>query len=156
MPRSEIGKRFIVIGYVAGIAISFVGLLASAGYLLYFIVLSPDPAAVGDIALTAERRLQFLSTAIFVGMCFGFLGFALFLIQAEGDTDAEVSVGDYKLKFARLSPGLFVIVCATVIIVVAVTFRIQFEQTTQRSDVLPSPEVIKEPDVPKCKLEGSC
>lgn len=152
MSRSEIGKTFIVIGYVAGIAISFLGLLASAGYLLYFIVLSPDPAAVGDIALTAERRLQFLSTAIFVGMCFGFLGFALFLIQAEGDTDAEVSVGDYKLKFARLSPGLFVIVCATVIIVVAVTFRIKFSTETEQYVGAPEPNAPTQPNVPDCEI----
>ncbi len=101
MASSEIGKKFIAIGYMAGILISFVGLLASAGFLLLFMVMSPDPASISDttklLSVTAERRMLLLSTAIFVGMCFGFLGFALFLIQAEGEVSGEVSVDDYKL-----------------------------------------------------------
>ena len=93
---------------------------------------------VPSVSLTAERRLSLLSTGIFVAMSFGFLGFALFLIQAKGDVDVDLektaneSGSSYKLKLARLSPGLFVILCATVIIIVCVTFRIEYKVSETR------------------------
>lgn len=164
MESSEIGKKFIAIGYMAGILISLVGLLASAGYLFFFMRLSPDPVSISDtmklLSVTAERRMLLLSTAIFVGMCFGFLGFALFLIQAEGDVNGEVSAGEYKLKLARLSPGLFVILCATVMIIVASTFRIQYSRTDIAGSVgaggAASSSEQEEPSPSRCKALGTC
>jgi hypothetical protein len=104
--------------------------LLSAIYFFFFLWLSPRDAVVGQLDLlaqTARLRLLLLSTAVFVGMSFGFLGFGLFLIQAKGDVDAELATKNYKLKFARLSPGLFVILCATAIIITCATFRIEFK-----------------------------
>ena len=128
MPEGR--ERFLTVGYVTAIALSLLGLVLSALYLFVFLWLTPR-GPLGDqyqlLGQTAQLRLLLLSTAIFVGMSFGFLGFGLFLIQAKGDVDAEVTVSDYKLKFARLSPGLFVILCATAIIIVCATFRIEFK-----------------------------
>jgi len=123
-------QAFLAIGYKAAIVISLAGLLLSALYLGAFLFVSQHRGAAESGAampsITAEQRLYLLSTGIFVGMSFGFLGFALFLIQAEGDVDLETSVKDYKLKIARLSPGLFVILCATAIIIACATFRITY------------------------------
>ncbi|MEQ1894531.1 MAG: hypothetical protein ABL998_18480 [Planctomycetota bacterium] len=130
---NDLKKNVLVWGYVAGITLSFLGMIASAVYLYVFIRRGLESGDMTDslhlLGLTAERRLSLLSTAIFVGMSFGFLGFALFLIQARGDLDVEASTGDYKIKLARLSPGLFVILCATVIIVVAATTKIDYQLT---------------------------
>jgi len=122
--------RFLTAGYMAAITLSLLGMVSSALYLFAFLWFVGPGGVVADqfqlLGQTAKFRLLLLSTAIFVGMSFGFLGFGLFLIQAKGDVDAEVTVNDYKLKFARLSPGLFVILCATAIIIVCATFRIEF------------------------------
>ncbi|MEK6564843.1 MAG: hypothetical protein AABZ65_07445 [Candidatus Omnitrophota bacterium] len=129
-------QTFLDLGYKAAIILSFLGIIGSAAYLFFFLAMSPLDKMTGEItsvSLTAERRLSLLSTGIFVAMSFGFLGFALFLIQAKGDVDIEFekpaneSGSSYKLKLARLSPGLFVILCATVIIIVCVTFRIEYK-----------------------------
>ncbi|MBR11010.1 MAG: hypothetical protein CMP48_25435 [Rickettsiales bacterium] len=137
---------FLRWGYQAGIILAFLGIIGSAVYLFVFIYTGPQAVdfdtEIRLVGLTADRRLRLLSTAIFVGMSFGFLGFSLFLIQAKGDVDVEGSKGDYKINIARLSPGLFVILCATVIIVVCATFRIGYE--LQSSSVPPLPEL---PDI---------
>lgn len=94
---------------------------------------APDPASVQNelqlLSITTDRRLQLLSTAMFIAMAFGFLGFGLFLIQAKGDVEAEGGFKDYKFKFANLSPGLFVILCSTVIIIFSATFKIGYDFT---------------------------
>lgn len=131
MARTRAESVFLVWSYRAGIGLSFIGIAASAAYLFTFLWMSPAPLVVENqsqlLGMTAERRLLLLSTGIFVGMSFGFLGFALCLIQAKGDIELEGSTQDYKLKVARLSPGLFVILCATVIIIICATFRIEYQ-----------------------------
>jgi len=114
---------------MAAITLSLLGLVLSAVYFFFFLWISPRGAFADHVELlgqTARLRLLLLSTAVFVGMSFGFLGFGLFLIQAKGDSDAEVATKNYKLKFARLSPGIFVMLCATAIIIVCATHRIEF------------------------------
>jgi hypothetical protein len=158
---SEVGRKVIALGYMAGIAISFVGLIASALYLWYFMALTPDPVSIDSSAkllgISAERRMLLLSTAIFVAMSFGFLGFSLFLIQAEGEVDGSIEAGDYKFKFVRLSPGLFVILCATVIIIVASTFRIQYNlNESGGSEAALEDGAALDPLAPKCVALGTC
>lgn len=142
-----IGRRpprdFLALGYKAGIVLAFVGIVASAVYLFAFLWLAgtaPGPrSAIELVAISVERRLLFLSTAIFVAMSFGFLGFALFLIQAHGDLDMDAAAGDYKLKIARLSPGLFVILCSTVILIVCATFKIEYQIGPRPAEGRPNP-----------------
>jgi hypothetical protein len=71
-------------------------------------------------------QIALLSCGIFVGMAFGFLGFALFLlgIRAEMDVDARSEV--YQMKLARLSPGVFVLLCAAVMITFCATHESEF------------------------------
>jgi len=134
--------NFLRFGYRAGIMLAFIGIIASAIYLFVFISSSPEASSfttnINLIGLSMDMRLRFLSTGIFVGMSFGFLGFALFLIQAKGEIDVDAEVKDYKIKIARLSPGLFVILCATTIIIVCATFRVNYslnEPSTNNSSV---------------------
>lgn len=128
-PKKE--NTFLEVGYKAGIILSFAGLILSATYLFVFLWISPELNPAGReihlLDVVTERRFLLLSTAIFVGMSFGFLGFALFLLQAKGDLDMELETQNYKLKFARLAPGLFVILCATVIIIFSATYRVSVE-----------------------------
>lgn len=61
-------------------------------------------------------RILLLSCGILVGLAFGFLGFSLFLIGVKGNVDATLNANErYKLQLARLSPGLFVILCAAIL-----------------------------------------
>jgi hypothetical protein len=130
---SKTEHDFLKIGYKAGVILSFVCIASAAVYMFAFLINSPDPESVRDelrlLSITAERRLLLLSTAMFIAMSFGFLGFALFLINAKGEVETEGSYRDYKFKFASVSPGLFVILCSTVIIIFAVTFRIDYGMT---------------------------
>jgi hypothetical protein len=67
-------------------------------------------------------RILLLSCGVFIGLAFGFLGFSLFLVGVKGTIDASLTANDkYKLQIARLSPGLFVILCATILIGVCAT-----------------------------------
>lgn len=125
-------QNLLKIGYIAAIVLAFLGMIASILYLFYFSYNSPMPEVIQRdtmVAYSAERRMVLLSTAIFVAMSFGFLGFALFLIQAKGDIDTSLEIKDYKLKFVRLSPGVFVILCATAIIIICSTFKITYSDT---------------------------
>ena len=142
-----INKHYLEVGYLAAIFIAFVCMLASIVYLYNYSSLTPFTKALNSenaaafkeimVAITAERRMLLLSVAIFVAMSFGFLGFALFLIQAKSELEGEGAMGDYRMKITRLSPGLFVIFCATVIIVTSITFRINYSDTSESAESKP-------------------
>jgi hypothetical protein len=99
------------------------------GYLFLYLVQSPKSKDISQLTMTAfnaERRMTLISTAYFIAMSFGFLGFALFLIDAKGTLEGEATVENYKIKIARVSPGIFAMLCATIIIVVCGTFKIEY------------------------------
>lgn len=123
--------KFLAWGYKAAITLSILGILASSSYLFYFLSKShPELINVETmVGFSAERRMVLLSTAIFVAMSFGFLGFALFLIQAKGEVEGSLDYKNVKVNIARMSPGVFVILCSTIIIIYSVTFRIEYTQT---------------------------
>ncbi|TGD59017.1 hypothetical protein [Flavobacterium humi] len=80
-------------------------------------------------------RILLLSCGIFVGMAFGFMGFSLFLVGVKGDIDASLSATDkYKLQVARLSPGLFVILCATILIGMCATKSLPVDMNQKNAD----------------------
>ena len=79
------------------------------------------------LARTAMARFALLSCGVCVGMGFGFLGFALFLLGIKGEMDVEAQHENAQIKVARMAPGVFVILCATVLIGVCITFRTQYE-----------------------------
>jgi len=123
---------FIVLGYRAAITLAFLGIILSSIYLFIFIGKS-NPTEIKlatAAAYNTERKTVELSTAIFVAMSFGFLGFGLFLINAKGDVDGKANLGEHiQVSFTKLSPGLFVILCATVIIIFAITHDIEYKET---------------------------
>ena len=143
--------KFLNWGYKAAILLSFLGMIGSALYLFLFQLNQADPASYSSeislIGLTADMQMRLLSTAIFVGMSFGFLGFALFLIQAKGSVDIDASSESHKLKITQLSPGLFVILCATAIIIMASTYKIGFSMESVPQELpIDQPEDSTKPD----------
>jgi len=122
------------------IAIAGVSLFASLLYLFWFqvradaalteltarVVTSEQSTALLPSAMnfrTATVRYTLLSTGVCVGVAVGFLGFALFLIGARGDTTAEVSGTESRLaaRLTHLSPGALVMVASVVLVGVCAT-----------------------------------
>lgn len=60
-------------------------------------------------------RLSLLSCGIFVGVSFGFLGFALCLLGVKESIDVDLETDTYKAKFARMSPGVLIIICSSIL-----------------------------------------
>ena len=90
-------------------------------------------------------RLALVSCGMFIGMAFGFLGFALFLIGVRGEMDVDASRGNadegFHVKLARMSPGIFVILCSTILIGVCVTRRTDLEYDRSRpTSVMSGPQ----------------
>jgi hypothetical protein len=76
-------------------------------------------------------RLLMSCIACFVGLAFASLGFGLFLLRARGGFRARVERGDGTPAPALLestAPGLVVVVCATIILWLAL--RVRFEITS--------------------------
>jgi hypothetical protein len=162
--------RVMNFGFVAGVVLAALCLVLSAYYLQQFLtatnegvgdLLKQRPASaderslitMGISARLVMARLALRSCGVFVGLSFGFLGFSLFLIGVRGVMSARGEYGDAKLTLARLSPGVFVIFCATVLIGLCVTMATPFEytQTTNPQPVtvttaLPGPASSKPAD----------
>lgn len=135
--------KFLEWGYKAAIFLSLFALLASSAFLFYYLFKS-NPEKINAMTMAAyssERRMVLLSTAIFVAMAFGFLGFALFLIQAHGEVSGSIEYKDSKVNIARMSPGIFVVLCATVIIIFALNVKISYSQPLYEKEVKKNPEV---------------
>ncbi|WP_276481718.1 hypothetical protein [Paraflavitalea pollutisoli] len=131
--------KFLAWGYKAAIVLAIVGIIASSSYLFYYLYKS-DPQLIKVetmVGFSAERRMVLLSTGIFVAMSFGFLGFALFLIQAKGEIEGSLDYKSAKVNIVRMSPGIFVILCATVIIIFCATFRIDYSAKFQGDPTQP-------------------
>lgn len=103
-------------------------------------------------------RILLLSCGILVGLAFGFLGFSLFLIGVKGNVDATLNANErYKLQIARLSPGLFVILCSAILTGACATRTLPVSMSQKNGDEnsfeLPKLEapVDKQPDTSKEK-----
>ena len=99
-----------------------------------------EPATL-EVAIQGRlgmARLALTSCGIFVGVSFGFLGFALFLLGIRKETDASAEYENFQVKFARLSPGLLIIICATVLIGICVTREIEFGYSISEERPTPS------------------
>ena len=88
---------------------------------------SADVVRLGILARTAMARFALLSCGVCVGMGFGFLGFGLFLLGIKGEMDVSAQHEQSQVKIARMAPGIFVILCATILIGVCITFRAEFD-----------------------------
>jgi predicted small integral membrane protein len=137
--------KFLEWGYKTAIFLSLFALIASSAFLFYYLSKSnPEQISAATMAAySAERLMVLLSTAIFVAMAFGFLGFALFLIQAHGEVSGSLEHGNTKVNIARMSPGIFVILCATVIILFAISSNMGYKQKNVINSE-PAPSVIND------------
>jgi hypothetical protein len=141
-------------GFLAGLVMAFVCLALAALYLNKFLVdtntavtallATPPTTDIGAhllrTALNARlvtARLALLSCGVFVGMGFGFLGFALFLVGVRGDSELNARYSSGRLTLTRLAPGVLVILCATLLIGICATRETPF----QSSAVVPVPPV---------------
>jgi hypothetical protein len=135
-------RRLLNAGFIVGLIISFICLLACFAYLFRFLAQSggnletlleqnrQTPPHTLIFAINGKMigaRLALLSCGISAGLAFGFLGFSLFLLGIQGNVNATVSGKDLaQAEFANLSPGLFVLLCSTALIGVCVTRSMPF------------------------------
>lgn len=145
------------LGFIAGLLLAGGCLALSAVYLYGF--LSSTNAAIEtflaraatteatdrllELAINARMvmaRLALLSCGAFVGMSFGFLGFALFLLGIKGEMEVQGRYEGAEVKISRMAPGILIILCAAILIGVCATrstpFRYTLEEETPsaRSD----------------------
>lgn len=108
--------------------------LAGAGLLCWKLIRS----ALGSEQDELMVRVLLSCVACFIGMGFACLGFGLFLIQAKGSfsTDVEGGDGSAKGKLATNAPGLVVVVCAT--IVIALALNLSWRRTTTSTEATPN------------------
>lgn len=104
-----------------------------------------------EVAINARlviARIALLSCGVFIGMSFGFLGFALFLMGLKDEMNVSGRYESYYIKLGRLSPGVFVILCATVLIGICATRSTPFSYD---HEVVPARvnNAAKKPDVPE-------
>ncbi len=70
----------------------------------------------GLVIQTYLARVLLLSCGFFIALSFGFLGFALFLVGASGQSDLAAGSGaGLKLSLSNLAPGSIAIVAATIL-----------------------------------------
>lgn len=117
------GSTFYLYSFFASTTQKIDGLLAKAGQPGVTEVL----LQLGINAALVSARLALLSCGVFIGMAFGFLGFALFLIGIKGEIEASGTHESFSFKIARISPGAFVITCTMVLIGICVTHRTPFD-----------------------------
>ncbi len=144
-------QRILNIGFMGAIALASISLLLGALYLFLFMWkastsieslltraqsisaggLGGGGISSGDLRIAIAAQLHItkqalLSCSILVGMAFGFLGFSLFLIGIRAEMEAEGGKEAAHVKLARLSPGVFVILCASVMIIISTTHSTGF------------------------------
>jgi len=136
----------LAFGFVKGVVLAVACLALSAWYLIAFErqttaivsnvlagahdVSSPQEITITELGLNVHAyvaRILLLSCGIFVGMAFGFLGFSLFLMGVQGDIAASAR-GPNEMSFsvARLSPGIFAILCAAILVGICATHAVDF------------------------------
>ena len=134
-------QRLLNAGFVVALAISVTCLLLSATYLFTF--LRSTTASISDIssgksALTekimvlsinaqlASFRLALLSCGMFIGMSLCFFGFSLFLIGIRTEMGVGARYENATVQIARMSPGVFVMLCAVILIGLCATRHTPF------------------------------
>ena len=127
----NVPQAFLNAGFVFALVLAGACLLFSAIYLYTFLrgtSAGIDPVVQGlqtnpssgslEVIINGRlvmARLSLLSCGIFVGVSFGFLGFALCLLGIKESIDVDLETDTYKAKFARMSPGVLIIICSSIL-----------------------------------------
>lgn len=136
-------KRILNIGFLAALILAALAFCMAGLYLLRFAdstngvvaqamamgqrtdAISPTQLELLQNALgihTYVARVLLISCGMFVALAFGFLGFALFLVGAAGQSDLSASQGGtYQVTLSNLAPGTIAILAATVLAGLCVT-----------------------------------
>lgn len=137
-PESKFSEKLLNVGFGFALVLAILCLVFSALYLNSFLnsttnaieglvnSANANPALQHNLSVTINARLVITRVAlqscgVFVGMAFGFLGFALFLIGIKGEIRMAAGLENSRVKIARMSPGVFVILCSVVLIAVCVS-----------------------------------
>lgn len=143
--RARLGtvpQQFLNIAFVFALALAGICLVVSAVYLFAFLSStngsietivrnigsnqSPGQLEAAINGRLVVARIALLSCGILVGLAFGFLGFALFLLGIKESIDVDVDLDSYKANFARMSPGVLIIICSSILIGVCATRQTPF------------------------------
>ena len=115
----------VILGVGLAAAILFViGSLIVVGILSFRALGLVDSGKADPLQL----RLLLSSTALFIAVAFASLGFGLFLIGAEGSFRLQGGQGSRIPLLETTAPGLVVLVCATVVVYLAL--RVSFQTDT--------------------------
>lgn len=148
-PKNEgFSQKLLNIGFGFALLMSVGCLIGSVWYLFKFSIENTNPInniieqimkkeipeKTIELVITSRvaiTRLLFSSCGMVIGMSFGFLGFALFLIGIKGEMNIDASSKSFTVTFARMSPGIFVIFCAAILIGICVTKQIPFSYKSE-------------------------
>jgi hypothetical protein len=142
--RPPFAPKLLDIGFATALVLALACLALSGLYLFRFLTIANDgiehsvqtaitsgaTETVQQLAINARivmALLALLSCGAFVGLAFGFLGFGLFLLGVKGEMDVKGETGAYQLTVARMTPGVFVILCAAILIGICVTRETPFD-----------------------------
>lgn len=106
--------------------------------------MSTDFIGIGEVSLL---RLLLSNAGIYVGMALASLGFALFLIKAEGSLRAQAHSmptggpsSPSSVALDASAPGLVFVICATVVLYFSLTgIDVKGELTKQPASLAPAP-----------------
>jgi hypothetical protein len=121
-----------------GLLLSVLCFVSAVGYLFYFLITTnsaldkflktpPQTPLTGDylgdvlFAKMFMARISLFACGAFIGLAFGFLGFSLFLLGFKGEMNVEATMEKASVKVARMTPGVFVMLCSAILIGICVT-----------------------------------
>jgi hypothetical protein len=153
--RTLISNRLLSVGFVFALALSLLCLGLSVFYLFQYLHSANagvtqvlDKVATQQIRLETGQlevlingrlvmaRLGLLSCGVLAGVAFGFLGFASFLIGIKETMDVSFEGSSYKANAVRMSPGVFLIVVAAVLIGVCASRETPFNYSIEEAKPL--------------------
>lgn len=151
--RPMVSGKLLSVGFVFALLLSLLCLGLSIFYLFQYlnsantgITQVLDKVAAQQIKLETGQlevlingrlvmaRLGLLSCGVLAGVAFGFLGFALFLLGIKETMDVSFDGFSYKANVARMSPGVFLIVIAAVLIGVCASRETPFNYSIEEAE----------------------
>lgn len=150
--RPMFSSRLLSVGFVFALVLALLCLGLSVFYLFQYlnsantgITQILDKVANQQIKLETGQlevlingrlvmaRLGLLSCGVLAGVAFGFLGFALFLLGIKETMDVSFDNVSYKANVARMSPGVFLIAIAAVLIGVCASRETPFNYSIEEA-----------------------